>query len=67
MKNSLVAFSCGILFALGLGVSGMTQPAKVTAFLDFTGQWDPSLLFVMVGAIFVYAVGYRLRFLDWNL
>ena len=60
MKNSLVAFSCGILFALGLGVSGMTQPAKVTAFLDFTGQWDPSLLFVMVGAIFVYAVGYRL-------
>jgi uncharacterized membrane protein YedE/YeeE len=38
----------------------MTQPAKVTAFLDFTGHWDPSLLFVMGGAVMVHAVLYRL-------
>jgi uncharacterized protein len=60
MKNAFVALVCGLVFAIGLGVSGMTQPARVTAFLDFTGQWDPSLLFVMLGAILVYAVGYRL-------
>lgn len=60
MKRVAAAFACGFLFAMGLGVSGMTQPGKVTAFLDLTGSWDPSLLFVMVGAISVYAVGYRL-------
>lgn len=60
MRQSLAAFACGLLFAVGLGVAGMTQPGKVTAFLDFTGRWDPSLLFVMVGAIAVYAIGYRL-------
>ena len=60
MRQPLVALVCGILFALGLGISGMTQPGKVTAFLDFFGSWDPSLMFVMVGAILVYSVGYRL-------
>lgn len=60
MKNDVLALICGLLFALGLGISGMTQPAKVTAFLDFTGAWNPSLLFVMLGAILVYSVGYRL-------
>lgn len=60
MKEALVAFGCGALFAVGLGVSGMTQPGKVTAFLDFAGAWDPSLLFVMAGAVLVYALGYRL-------
>ncbi len=60
MKNAVVSLVCGLLFALGLGISGMTQPARVTAFLDFTGNWNPSLLFVMLGAILVYAVGYRL-------
>ncbi len=59
MKEPLVAFFCGVLFALGLGISGMTQPGKVTAFLDFSGNWDPSLMFVMVGAILVYGIGYR--------
>jgi hypothetical protein len=50
--NRLVAgFLAGGLFALGLIVSGMTQPAKVVGFLDFAGAWDPSLAFVMVGAI----------------
>lgn len=46
--------------AIGLGVAGMTDPAKVLAFLDFTGAFDPSLMFVMVGAIGVYALAYHL-------
>jgi hypothetical protein len=52
---SLVACASGFLFALGLGVSGMTQPAKVLAFLDVAGSWDPSLALVMIGAIAVHA------------
>lgn len=50
----------GALFAVGLALSGMTQPAKVTAFLDFFGDWDPSLAFVMGGAILVYLPLYRI-------
>ena len=50
----------GLVFALGLALSGMTQPAKVIGFLDFFGRWDPSLAFVMVGAIGVYAIALRL-------
>jgi len=42
------------VFAIGLGTAGMTQPAKVAAFLDVTGHWDPSLALVMVGAISVH-------------
>jgi uncharacterized membrane protein YedE/YeeE len=53
---ALVSFLCGVIFALGLGISGMTRPAKVLAFLDVTGAWDPSLAFVMIGAIAVHAV-----------
>jgi uncharacterized membrane protein YedE/YeeE len=60
MTASLVSFLSGVVFALGLGLSGMTQPAKVVGFLDFTGNWDPSLAFVMVGAIMVHALLYRL-------
>jgi uncharacterized membrane protein YedE/YeeE len=45
----------GALFGVGLALSGMTQPAKIIAFLDFTGAWDPSLAFVMAGAIMVFA------------
>jgi uncharacterized membrane protein YedE/YeeE len=59
MKPLVTAFVSGALVALGLGVAGMTQPAKVVAFLDVTGDWDPSLAFVMLGAIGVYALGYR--------
>ena len=54
--RALVAFGSGLLFAAGLAVSGMTKPAKVEAFLDVTGAWDPSLALVMVGAISVYAL-----------
>jgi uncharacterized membrane protein YedE/YeeE len=56
----LGAAASGLVFALGLGISGMTRPAKVVAFLDIGGDWDPSLAFVMVGAIGVYALLYRL-------
>ena len=60
MKLLLGAFVSGFIFAIGLGIGGMTQPAKVTAFLDISGNWDPSLAFVMGGAILVYAPLYRL-------
>jgi uncharacterized protein len=56
----VVSFACGLLFAVGLGIGGMTQPAKAFAFLDVTGAWDPSLAFVMAGAIGVHLVAYRL-------
>ncbi|MCA9690257.1 MAG: YeeE/YedE family protein [Myxococcales bacterium] len=59
MRSQLTAFAAGLLFAVGLAVAGMTQPSKVIAFLDFTGDWDPSLAFVMLGAILVYAPLFR--------
>ena len=49
--NVAAAFLCGLLFALGLGVSGMLQPVKVIGFLDVAGRWDPDLLFVMGPAV----------------
>jgi uncharacterized membrane protein YedE/YeeE len=52
----------GFLFAVGLALSGMTQPAKVSAFLDFAGSWDPSLAFVMLGAVGVYFVADRISY-----
>lgn len=58
MKNILTSFVVGFLFSLGLGISGMTDPQKVIGFLDIFGEWDPSLMFVMVGAILVHAVAY---------
>lgn len=60
MKISLIAFVIGIIFALGLGVSEMTRPDVVQGFLDIFGEWKPNLLFVMIGAILVYASGYQL-------
>lgn len=60
MKNTIVSFAAGLIFAIGLGVAGMTQPAKVVNFLDLTGSWDPSLAFVMLGAIAVHFVAYRM-------
>ena len=56
----LVNLLLGLLFGVGLVVSGMSDPAKVLNFLDFFGSWDPSLAFVMGGAVLVAAVGYRL-------
>ena len=60
MKALVVSFVSGIIFALGLGISGMTRPTKVIGFLDFFGNWDPSLACVMIGAICVFFVAYRL-------
>ena len=50
----VLAVVAGVLFALGLLISGMATPAKVIAFLDVTGAWDPSLAFVMAAAIGVH-------------
>jgi hypothetical protein len=54
----LASLLAGLVFGLGLIVSGMANPAKVLGFLDITGAWDPSLAFVMVGAIAVGAVAF---------
>jgi uncharacterized protein len=51
--NALAAFAAGLVFGIGLIVSGMTDPGKVIGFLDLAGRWDPSLAFVMGGAILV--------------
>lgn len=53
------AFFVGVLFAVGLGVSGMTQPEKVIGFLDFFGSWDATLMFVMGGAVVLYFFFFR--------
>jgi len=53
----IMMFLSGIIFALGLGISGMTQPEKVTGFLNIAGDWDPSLAFVMLGATMTYLIG----------
>jgi uncharacterized membrane protein YedE/YeeE len=57
--NLLSAFAAGLVFGIGLILSGMTDPGKVTGFLDVSGAWDPSLAFVMGGAILVGLVAFR--------
>ncbi len=58
--RTLIGFLCGIVFGIGLVVSGMSNPAKVLNFLDLAGTWDASLAFVMGGAVVVTFLGYRL-------
>lgn len=60
MKTGIVAFASGLVFGAGLVLSGMTEPKKVIGFLDFTGRWDPSLAFVMMGALAVYVIVARI-------
>ncbi len=60
--NILVNLLVGLLFGFGLLLSGMANPAKVLNFLDIVGHWDPSLAFVMAGAVIVAAIGYWLTF-----
>lgn len=60
IKIGIGPFIGGVVFALGLGISGMTEPAKVIGFLNLFGEWDPSLAFVMVGAICVNTLLHRL-------
>nr|WP_295468849.1 DUF6691 family protein [Mesorhizobium sp.] len=55
-----VNVALGLLFGVGLVISGMADPAKVLNFLDVFGTWDPSLALVMGGAVFVAFIGYRL-------
>ena len=55
----LIALGTGLLFGIGLILSGMTDPAKVVGFLDLAGNWDPSLAFVMGGAVVVATIGFR--------
>lgn len=56
--RGLISFVVGLLFALGLGYSGMTQTHIVKGFLDIFGSWNPSLIGVMIGAIVVHFVAY---------
>lgn len=55
----VVAFLTGLMFGLGLILSGMTDPSKVIGFLDLAGHWDPSLVFVMAGAVLVGVIAYQ--------
>ncbi|MBD1404149.1 YeeE/YedE family protein [Leclercia adecarboxylata] len=56
----IFAFLCGLIFGVGLLISGMANPDKVLGFLDLSRPWDPSLAFVMIGAIAVGIVGFAL-------
>jgi len=59
-SNALAAFGAGLVFGIGLIFSGMTDPGKVIGFLDVAGAWDPSLAFVMGGAVLVAFAGFAL-------
>ena len=60
MRSRVVAVASGALFAVGLALSGMTDPSKVLGFLDVAGDWDPSLAFVMGGAVGFHFLWLRL-------
>jgi uncharacterized protein len=59
-RQALVGLASGLIFAGGLVLSGMTDPARVLAVLDFAGDWDPRLIWVMVGAIGVHSTWLRI-------
>ena len=58
----VMIYLIGVIFGTGIVLSGMANPAKVINFFDFAGTWDPSLAFVMGGALIVTAIGYRVVF-----
>ena len=58
MPRLLLALLAGTLFGIGLAISGMCDPQRVLGFLDVTGAWDPTLAFVMAGALSVFATGW---------
>lgn len=62
MKLTYALFT-GLVFGIGISISGMINPAKVFNFFDVAGSWDPSLAFVMGGAVIVTFIGYRLVWL----
>lgn len=58
----ILTYLTGLIFGVGISISGMANPAKVLNFFDVAGTWDPSLAFVMGGALIVALIGYRLVF-----
>ena len=60
VQRILSALGCGFVFGLGLAISGMMNPAKIIGFLDVAGDWDPTLAFVMGGALLVAVPAYRM-------
>ena len=61
MNRTLIALLSGLLFGAGLAYSGMSDPARVQAFLDLFGKWDPTLAFVMGGAIVPMAIAWMIK------
>lgn len=61
MKTA-AGYGAGLMFGLGLAISGMTDPARVLGFLDIAGVWDPTLIFVLGAAVITTFIGYRLVF-----
>lgn len=61
MKQTAIALAAGLLFGAGLAVSGMADPQRVQAFLDLFGTWDPSLAFVMGGAMIPMAIAWTIQ------
>lgn len=60
MPLMIASFGCGLIFGIGLLLSGMTEPQKVLGFLDIFGAWDATLAFVMAGAVAVASIGFAL-------
>ncbi len=60
MRENLLSLLCGVLFGLGLSLSGMTNPNNVIQFLDITGDWNPSLLAVLISAVITTFVSFHL-------
>ena len=58
----IITYVLGLIFGVGISISGMANPAKVVNFFDFAGSWDPSLAFVMGGALGVALIGYKMAF-----
>jgi uncharacterized membrane protein YedE/YeeE len=65
MKH-IVTYLIGLIFGLGISIGGMANPAKVLNFFDVAGTWDPSLIFVMGGALVTTFIGYRFVFGRWT-
>ena len=60
--KTLAAYLIGVVFGVGISISGMANPAKVLNFFDIAGTWDPSLIFVMGGALVTTFIGYKIVF-----
>lgn len=59
VMKTAAGYVAGLLFGIGLAISGMTDPARVVGFLDVAGAWDPTLMFVLGGAVVTTFIGYR--------